>query len=61
MARRFVGEMSNQRRFPVVFAEPENGFFRSRFCFVVLWRTKHCGLAWGRRPDPKTGSMADLK
>jgi hypothetical protein len=44
-ARRFVGRMCTHRKFPAVFAGPENGFIRAEFCFVAARATKHCRLA----------------
>jgi hypothetical protein len=60
-ARRFVGWMCTDAKFPAVFAGPENGFIPARFCFVAPKGKKHCRLAQGRRADPETGSLADRK
>jgi len=60
-ARRFVGWMCTHRKFPAVFAEPENGFIRAEFCFVARQGMKHCRLAPSRRADPEAGSLADRK
>jgi hypothetical protein len=44
-ARRFVGQVINQRGFPAVFAEPQNGFIRPEFCFVAASATKQSRLS----------------
>src|SRR5260370_5345933 len=48
----FRCELTNQPRFPAVFAKSENGFVPPEFCFVVHWRTKHCRFA-KETPGPR--------
>ena len=52
-ARRFVGVIDSQRRFPDVFAASGNGFVAPEFCFVGLDRDETLSVPRRRARPPK--------